>query len=171
MAIRSGIIVIIRMFAIFMAFQVVSFSLAIAATGKHETLQLMLAAVAVYALILLPCLAIAWGAPGIVDFLSPRSGETYPEGSVTTADLQAIGFSLVGAYILYGAMRETLSALFLLQTIAENSGLALPTELGSPIDLIVRAVLGWIVGFYFLLGAPALRRWIGNLRRKSPRVD
>jgi hypothetical protein len=164
MAIRSGIIVILRIFGIFMIFQVVSYSLAIAATGTYETHTLLIAAVATYSLILLPCLAIIWGASGIVDFLSPRSEETYPEGPVTFSDLQAIGFSLLGAYLLYSALRETLGALLLLQTM-DKSGTP------PPVDLVVKAILGWVVGFYFLLGAPALRRWITHLRRASPRTD
>jgi hypothetical protein len=164
MTIRSGIIVILRIFAIFMAFQVVSFMLVIAATSP-DNLGMTLAKVAGYALILVPCLGIAFGAEGIVDFLTPKAGETYPEGPVTSADIQAIGFSMLGAYLLYSALRETISVLFLLQAQAQNSYLA------PPLDTMMHAVLGWIVGFYFLLGAPALRRWIVLLRRATPRVD
>jgi hypothetical protein len=163
MTIRSGIIVIIRMFAIFMAFQVVGFMLMIAATAPDGA-SMVLAKVAGYALILLPCLGIAFGANGIVDFLSPESGEIYPEGPVTQSDLQAIGFSLLGAYILYTAIGHTISMLFLLQNMSHG---ALP----PPADFIVQTLFAWIVGFYFLLGAPALRRWINSLRRASPRVD
>src|SRR5262249_46510354 len=99
----------------------------------------------------------------IVDLMTPKSNELYAETAVRTDDLQAIAFSTLGAYILYIALRDTIGTLTVLRSMPD-----LNFDLGR---LVLIPLLSWIIGLYLLVGAPAIRRWIGKLRRAGQMTE
>lgn len=161
MPIRSGLIVVLRLFAILLLLQIVGYMLAVAATmpGSEDTSRLPQIAMA--SLLLIPFLLIFWGSAEIVDFLAPKSTETLPEGPVTESGLQAIAFSAIGAFILFLALGQTIGLLAAWHYVRETPG----AENLYPFADLPKALLGWIVGIYLLLGGPGLRQWIVGLRR------
>jgi hypothetical protein len=160
MPIRSGLIVVLRLFAILLLLQIAGYMLAVAATMPGSEGASRLPQIAIASLLLIPFLLIFWGSAAIVDFLAPKPGDTMPEGPTTEAGLQAIVFSATGAFILYLALTQTIGLL-----AAWHLAGQMPTAGMFPTDQIPQALLGWIVGLHLLVGGPGLRQWILGLRR------
>jgi hypothetical protein len=165
MPIRSGLIVVLRLFAILLPLQIASYMLAVAATmpGSEDASRLPLVAIA--SLLLIPFLLIFWGSAAIVDFLAPKSTETTPEGPVTESSLQAIAFSAMGAFILFLTLGQTIGLLAAWHYVSQLPGSASV----FPMDDLPKMLLGWVVGVYLLVGGPGLRQWIIGLRRAGPK--
>lgn len=159
MPVRSGLIVILRIFAIAMLLQVVGYMIAVAATIATRAEITLLPQAAIASLLLIPFLLIFWSAGPIVDFLSPRSTETIPEGPVTASQLQAVAFSATGAFILYLALGNTIGLIAIWHMAGRYPG-----EVPLPLAEALKAALGWTVGLYLLVGGPGLRQWIDGLR-------
>ena len=100
MPMRSGLIVLLRIFAIGMLLQIAGYMIAVAATVATQAEISRLPQIAIASFLLVPFLLIFWCSGPIVDFLSPRSTEIIPEGPVTANQLQAVAFSAAGAFIL-----------------------------------------------------------------------
>lgn len=161
MPIRSGLIVVLRLFAILLLLQIAGYMLAVAATIPGSEGASRLPQIAIASLLLIPFLLIFWGSSAIVDFLAPRSTETVPEGPVTESGLQAIAFSAMGAFILFLALGQTIGLLAAWHYVSQVPGAAS----AFPVADVPRTLLGWIVGLYLLLGGPGLRQLIVGLRR------
>lgn len=161
MPIRSGLIVVLRLFAILLLLQIAGYILAVAATMPGSEGASRLPQIAIASLLLIPFLLIFWGSAAIVDFLAPRAIETVPEGPVTESGLQAIAFSAMGAFILFLALGQTIGLLQAWHYVSEVPGAANLFPAGE----VPKALLAWIVGLYLLLGGPGLRQWIAGLRR------
>ena len=167
MPIRSGLIVVLRLFAILLLLQIAGYMLAVAVTMPGSEDASRLPQVAVAAFLLIPFLLIFWGAATIVDFLAPKPAEIVPEGPVTESGLQAIAFSAMGAFILFLALGQTIGWLSAWHYASRVPGAA---DL-LPVGELPKTVLGWIVGVYLLLGGPGLRQWIVGLRRAGQAPD
>ena len=167
MPIRSGLIVVLRLFAILLLLQIGGYLLAVAATMPGSEGASRLPQIAIASFLLIPFLLIFWGSAEIVDFLAPGSTETMPDTPVTEAGLQAIAFSAMGAFILFLSLGETIGLLAAWHYVSLTPG----SEPIYPVEKVPQNILGWVVGIYLLLGGPGLRQWIINLRRTSPRVD
>ena len=161
MPIRSGLIVVLRLFAILLLLQIAGYMLAVAATIPGSEGASRLPQIAITSLLLIPFLLIFWGSSAIVDFLAPMSTETVPEGPVTESGLQAIAFSAMGAFILFLALGQTIGLLAAWHYVSQVPGAAS----AFPVADVPRTLLGWIVGLYLLLGGPGLRQLIVGLRR------
>lgn len=165
MPIRSGLIVVLRLFAILLLFQIVGYMLVVAATfGTGGTSPLPQIAMA--SLLLIPFLLIFWGSATIVDFLAPKASEIQPEGPVTASELQAIAFSAMGAFILYLALGRTVALLAVFHYTSQTPGMP-----PLPASDLIEALLAWLVGIFLLLGGPGLREFLGRARRAGPRHD
>lgn len=167
MPIRSGLIVVLRLFAILLLLQIAGYMLAVAVTMPGSEDASRLPQIAVVSFPLIPFLLIFWGAAAIVDFLAPKPTEVVPEGPVTESGLQAIAFSAMGAFILFLALGQTIG---LLSAWHYASRVPAAADL-FPVGELPKAILGWIVGVYLLLGGPGLRQWIVGLRRAGPAPD
>lgn len=161
MPIRSGLIVVLRLFAILLLLQIAGYMLAVAAAIPGSNALSILPQVAIASFLLIPFLLIFWGSAEIIDFLAPKSTETLPEGPVTEAGLQAIAFSAIGAFILYMTLGQTVGLLAVWHYVHQTPG----AENLFPFADLPKALLGWVAGIYLLLGGPGLRRWIVGLRR------
>ena len=164
MPIRSGLIVVLRLFAILLLLQILGYMLAVAATIPGAEDASRLPQIALASFLLIPFLLIFWGSAAIVDFLSPRSAETVPDGPVTESGLQAIAFSATGAFILFLALGQTIGLLSAWHYVSLVPGSANI----FPVDELPKALLAWVVGLYLLVGGPGLRQWIVRLRRAGP---
>lgn len=162
MPIRSGLIVVLRLFAVMILFQIVSYMLA-AATSFGLPGGAPLTQVAIISLLLIPALLIFWGAGAIVDFLAPKPSETVPEGAVTLSQLQAIAFSAAGAYIIYLALSHTVGVIAAWHFVRQSPGAG-----PIPVAQLVQPVLSWAFGIYLLVGGPGLLQLVGALRRAGP---
>jgi hypothetical protein len=167
MPIRSGLIVVLRLFAILLLLQIGGYLLAVAATMPGSEGVSKLPQIAIASFLLIPFLLIFWGSAAIVDFLAPGSTETLPETPVTETSLQAIAFSAMGAFILYLTLTEAIGLLAAWHYVSLTPG----SESIYPVEKVPQNLLGWVVGIYLLLGGPGLRQWLGNLRRASPKPD
>lgn len=167
MLIRSGLIVVLRLFAILLLLQVAGYMLAVAATMPGPEGASRLPQIAISSFLLIPFLLIFWGSAAIVDFLAPKSAETIPEGPVTEAGLQAIAFSAMGAFILFLAVGQTIGLLAAWHLLSQMPGSAD----AFPVGELPKTLLGWVVGLYLLLGGPGLRQWIVGLRRAGSTID
>ena len=167
MPIRSGLIVVLRLFAILLLLQIAGYLLAVAATMPGSEGASKLPQIAIASFLLIPFLLIFWGSAEIVDFLAPRSAEIVPEGPMSETGLQAIAFSALGAFILYLTLTETIGLLAAWHFVSLTPG----SESAFPIEQVPKNLLGWVVGLYLLLGGPGLRQWLSKLRRASPRID
>ena len=167
MPIRSGLIVVLRLFAILLLFQIGGYLLAVAATIPGSEGASRLPQIALASFLLIPFLLIFWGSAAIVDFLAPGSTETVPEEPVTESSLQAIVFSALGAFILYLTLTEAIGLLAAWHYVSLTPG----SELIYPVEKVPQNILGWVIGIYLLLGGSGLRQWLGNLRRAAPRAD
>lgn len=163
MPIRSGLIVVLRLFAILLLLQIGGYLLALAAMMPGSEGASRLPQIAIASFLLIPFLLIFWGSSAIVDFLAPGSTETVPDGPVTESGLQAIAFSATGAFILYLTLSEAIG-LFAAWHYVSQTG----AESAFPIEQVPKNLLGWVVGVYLLLGGSGLRQWLGNLRRAGP---
>ena len=159
MPVRSGLIVLLRIFAIGMLLQIAGYMIAVAATVATQAEISRLPQIAIASFLLVPFLLIFWCSGPIVDFLSPRSTEIIPEGPVTANQLQAVAFSAAGAFILYLALGHTIGLI----AIWHIAG-GYPGEARLPIADALKTLLGWAVGLYLLVGGPGLRQWINGLR-------
>lgn len=167
MPIRSGLIVVLRLFAILLLFQIAGYLLAVAATMPGSEGASRLPQIAIASFLLIPFLLIFWGSAAIVDFLAPGSAETLPEGPVTESGLQAIAFSAMGAFILYLTLTGAIGLLAAWHFVSQTPGAAS----AFPIEQVPQNLLGWVAGIYLLLGGPGLRQWLINLRSAGPRTD
>lgn len=167
MPIRSGLIVVLRLFAILLLLQIAGYMLAVAVTMPGSEDASRLPQIAVTSFLLIPFLLIFWGSAAIVDFLAPKPTETVPEGPVTESGLQAIAFSAMGAFILFLALGQTIGLLSAWHYVSRVPGSA---DL-FPVAELPKTLLGWIVGLYLLVGGPGLRQWIVGLRRAGPAPD
>jgi hypothetical protein len=165
--IRSGLIVLLRLFAILLLLQIAGYLLAVAATMPGSEGASKLPQIAIASFLLIPFLLIFWGSAAIVDFLAPGSAETMPETSVSETGLQAIASSALGAFILYLTLTETIGLLAAWHYVRLTTG----SESIYPVEKVPQNLLGWVVGIYLLLGGPGLRQWLGNLRRATPHAD
>lgn len=165
MPIRSGLIVVLRLFAILLLLQIAGYMLAVAATMPGAEDASRLPQIAISSLLLIPFLLIFWGSAAIVDFLAPKSTETVPDGPVTESGLQAIAFSALGAFILFLTLGETIGLLAAWHYVTQVPGSANMFPMGD----VPKILLGWVVGVYLLVGGPGLRQWIINLRRAGPK--
>jgi len=155
MTIRSGLVVLIRCFMIVIGFELLMWFVG-ALTGATIPLRF----VAMAALFLVPLILIFWFAEACVDLMTPKSNEILANTPVRPDDLQAIAFSVVGAFILYSAVRQTIYLIvFLWQNQTRGVSLHIPPDLYS------NPIISWLIGGYLLVGAPAIRRWIGQIRR------
>lgn len=155
MTIRSGLVVLIKCFMILLAFQLLMWL--VASLGAAD---IPLRFIAAAAIILVPLMLVYWLAEAVVDLMTPKSNDVLVETPVQFDDLQAIGFSAVGAFILYSAIQQSIYVIiFLWQN--QTTGILLPV----PSDLYSKPIISWIVGGYLLVGAPAIRRGIGAMRR------
>jgi hypothetical protein len=161
MTIRSGLVVLLKCFMILLGVNLLMWLLGTAGGGR-----IPLAFVAVASLGLIPLLLIYWFAESIVDFMTPKSNETFAEPALRFGDLQAIAFSMVGVYILYNAIRETITLVVYLW--ASKDSLA---PITIPPDIYLAPIASWLIGLYLLVGAPQLRRWLVSLRRANPGVE
>ena len=162
MPIRSGLIVVLRLFAILLLLQIAGYMLAVAVTMPGSEDASRLPRIAVAAFLLIPFLLIFWGAAAIVDFLAPKPADIIPEGPMTEPSLQAIAFSAMGAFILFLALGQTIGWLSAWYYVSRVPG---ATADLLPVGDLPKAILGWVVGVYLLLGGPGLRQWIIGLRR------
>lgn len=167
MPIRSGLIVVLRLFALLLLLQIAGYMLAVAATTPGLEGALRLPQIAIASFLLIPFLLVFWGSAAIVDFLAPGSAETVPEGPVTESGLQAIAFSAMGAFILYLALGQTIGLLAAWHLLSQTPGSAYVFPIGD----LSKTLLDWVVGLYLLLGGPGLRQWIIGLRRARPKVN
>ena len=167
MPIRSGLIVVLRLFAILLLLQIAGYMLAVAATmpGSEDTSRLPQIAIASF--LLIPFLLIFWGSAAIVDFLAPRTEEIVPEAPVTESGLQSIAFSAMGAFIVFLALGQSIGLLAAWHYVSQVPG---PPD-GFPMDELPKTLLAWVVGLYLLLGGPGLRQWVTGLRRAGPKLD
>jgi hypothetical protein len=161
MTIRSGLIVLIRCFMLLFGVEVVLWMI-----GTLIAANIPLSFVAAASLALIPILLVYWLAGVIVDVMTPKSNETFAEPSIRLGDLQAIGFSMVGIYILYNAVRQTIALVGNLWISTSSV-----SQITLPLDLTVGPVASWLIGLYLLIGAPQLRRWLVSLRRANPGVE
>lgn len=161
MPIRSGLIVVLRLFAILLLLQIVGYMLAVAATMPGTQGASLMPQIAIASLLLIPFLLIFWGSAAIIDFLAPKSTETVPEGPVTESGLQAIAFSAIGAFILFLALGQTIGLLAAWHYVSQTPG----AESMFPFGDLPKTLLGWAAGLYLLVGGPGLRHWITGLRR------
>lgn len=163
MSIRSGMIVAIKCLMVVLAFNTLLGAATVLATPDF-TAETRLSSVAIVCLILIPLFLVYWSSGWIVDFLTPKSDEALPETKIKVDDVQAIAFSAVGAFILYIAVRETVTLLSVLPRLAGNDEAYI-------VQNALRAGVAWVVGLYLLVGAPQIRRWIGNMRRAGAGVE
>ena len=155
MTIRSGLVVLIRCFMIGIGFELLMWFVG-TLTGAIIPLRF----VAMAALFFVPLMLVFWFAEACIDLMTPKSNEILANTPVKSDDLQAIAFSAVGAFILYSAVRQTIYLIvFLWQN--QTSGVSLPI----PPDFYSNPIISWLIGGYLLVGAPAIRRWIGQIRR------
>lgn len=161
MPIRSGLIVVLRLFAILLLLQIAGYMLAVAATMPGSEDASRLPQIAITSFLLIPFLLIFWGSAAIVDFLAPKSTETVPEAPMTDSGLQAIAFSAVGAFILFLTLGETVGLLAAWHYVSRVPG----AGDAFPVGDLPKTLLGWVAGLYLLLGGPGLRQWIADLRR------
>jgi hypothetical protein len=158
MTIRSGLIVLIRCFAVLGLFQALLYGIGLSSIRNSDftvAVDLLIFGVLGSVFLLLVLLYLFAGA--VVDRMTPKSNELYAETGVKPQDLQAIAFSTLGAYILYLALRDTIGTLTVLRGMPNlNFDLA---------RLVLIPLVSWIIGIYLLIGAPAVRRWIGRMRR------
>ncbi|UVC07637.1 hypothetical protein IHQ71_20930 [Rhizobium sp. TH2] len=167
MPIRSGLIVVLRLFAILLLLQIAGYMLAVAATMPGVEIASWLPQIAIASFLLIPFLLIFWGSAEIVDFLAPGPVETVPETPVTESGLQAIAFSALGAFILHLTLTEAVGLLAAWHYVSLTPGAASI----YPIEKVPQNLLGWVIGIYLLLGGPGLRQWLGNLRRAGAKAD
>ena len=159
MPVRSGLIVMLRIFAIGMLLQITGYMLALAATVGGGANLSLLPQIAIASFLLIPFLLIFWCSGPIVDFFAPKPEELVPEGPLKGSELQAIAFSAAGAFILYLALGNTIGLI----AVWHMAG-TYPGETPIPAAEALQAGLGWIVGLYLLVGGPGLRQWIIGLR-------
>lgn len=167
MPIRSGLIVVLRLFAILLLLQIIGYMLAVAVTMPGSEGASRLPQIAISALLLIPFMLIFWGSAAIVDVLAPKSAETVPDGPVTESGLQAIAFSAMGAFILFLALGQTVGLMAAWHYVSQVPGSANV----FPVDELPKALLAWVVGLYLLVGGPGLRQWLTNLRHAGPKPD
>jgi hypothetical protein len=167
MPIRSGLIVVLRLFAILLLLQIAGYMLAVAATMPGAEDASRMPQIAIASLLLIPFLLIFWGSAAIVDFLAPKPDETIPDGPVTESGLQAIAFSAMGAFILFLTLGQTIGLLAAWHYLSRTTGSADMLPIGD----IPKMLLGWAVGFYLLIGGPGVRQWLVALRRAGPKPD
>ena len=80
MPIRSGLIVVMRLFAMLLILQVLAYIYVLAVIFGRGDSTLALPQIAMMSLLLIPTLLIFWCSDAIIDFLAPRSSELRPEG-------------------------------------------------------------------------------------------
>lgn len=165
MPIRSGLIVVLRLFAILILFQIAGYLLSVAAIAGQSEIS-HLPHIAIASLLLIPFMLVFWGSAAIVDFLAPKPTETLPEGRITASELQAIAFTTMGAFILYLTVTRSVGMLAAWHFVTQMPG-APP----FPVEEVPQNLLGWVVGLFLLLGGPGLRQWIMGLRRAGPKLD
>jgi len=166
MPIRSGLIVVLRLFAMLLILQILSYMYVVAVLFGRGQAAIPLPHIAMASLLLIPCLLIFFLSDAIIDFLAPKSSELRPEGPVTASELQAIAFSAMGAFILYLAFSETMGLL-----AAFHYASRMP---GVPFDQtpeLLKALAGWVVGIFLLLGGPGLRAFLVTVRRAGVQHD
>ncbi|MDB5522898.1 MAG: hypothetical protein JWM58_661 [Rhizobium sp.] len=167
MTIRSGIIVLIRCFSILTFIQLPAWAPAIINIGVDQLApSSKLIIFAILAVVILLLVLIYAFAGVIFDMMTPKSNELYPEAGIRTDDLQAIAFSTLGAYVLYVAVRDTMAFLTIFQSSQQ-----ITFQNFHLTDYAIKPLASWIIGFYLLLGAPQIRRWIGRLRRAGPTAE
>ncbi len=158
MTIRSGLVVLFRLFLILLFLQVLIFCFTLIAnpglglTPKGYSIVLVFGA----GLVLVAVAAIRH-AGVIVDALAPLRSEAAPEEGLTVDMLQAIGFSMVGAFLVYSAIIQTVG---LLIPVAFETGYYL-----APIRAWIAPGITWIAGIYLLFGALGLRQWLVTIRQ------
>jgi hypothetical protein len=161
MTIRSGLIVAIRCFMLVFGLYTLLVAVSVASTSDFTVVS-RLAAIAAIGSVFVPLLLIYWFAGWIVDAMTPKGDDVRPETSIKLDDLQAIAFSAVGAYVLYLAVRDTIGLLTVM-------GRVRPFDLGNVgLSYFLNPLVAWLMGLYLLIGAPGIRRWVGNLRRAGP---
>lgn len=165
MTIRSGLVVLMRTAAILLAFQVATWVIGVIAAPSVAP-ESKFEQMAAISLLFLPCLLILLFAEPLVNLLTPKAAEWLAEPETKPDDIQAIILSGVGVYVLYHAIRDTI---FLIVALQQLSQFTTSTPLTA--DYYLLPLIGWPLGLYLLIGAPALRRFLGQLRRASPRVD
>ncbi|CAN7147687.1 hypothetical protein [Rhizobium sp. LjRoot254] len=165
MTIRSGLVVLMRAAAILLAFQVAIYIIGVIALPGTAT-EAKFAQIAALSLLFAPCLVILLFAEPMVNLLTPKSSELLAETETKPDDLQAIILSGVGVYVLYYAIRDTIFLLVAHQQLDQFT-----TSMWLTADYYLLPLIGWPLGLYLLIGAPALRRLLGRLRRASPPLD
>jgi uncharacterized RDD family membrane protein YckC len=160
MPVRSGLIVVLKLFALLLLLQIGGYMLALLAAVPEAGTGSRLPQVAIAGLLLIPFLLIFWGASGIVSFLEPRPVERVPETAITQSALQAIAFSAVGAFILFLTLGQTIGLLAAWFYVASTPSAADLYPYGD----LLRTALGWVAGVYLLLGGPGLRSFVVRLR-------
>lgn len=162
MSIRSGLIVVIRCFALLFVFYTLLSAIMLWGASPATTLLQSIAAVS---LLFVPMLLAFWFAGPLIDLMTPAPHETRPDASLTADRLQAIAFSAVGAYILYLAIHETIGFIVLAQrlTALDYHGV----DLMRP---AIGATVSWIAGLFLFVGAPGLRHMLATLRERQFRA-
>jgi len=166
MPIRSGLIVVLRLFAMLLILQVAAYIYVVVVMLGRGDQASLLPQIAMTSLLLIPLLLIFWCSDAIVDFLAPRSSELRPEGPVSASELQAIAFSAMGAFILYLAFGETMGLLAAFHYASQNPGMQL-----NQTPELLKTLAGWIVGIFLLLGGPGLRAFLDSARRAGAQRD
>jgi hypothetical protein len=166
MPIRSGLIVVMRLFAMLLILQVLAYIYVLAVIFGRGDSTLALPQIAMMSLLLIPTLLIFWCSDAIIDFLAPRSSELRPEGPVSGSELQAIAFSAMGAFILYLAFGETIGMLATFHYAGQTPGMSLVQA-----PELFKTLAGWIVGIFLLLGGPGLRAFLVTARRAGTQHD
>ena len=166
MPIRSGLIVVLRLFAMLLIWQILAYMYVVAVLFGRGQQPIPLPHIAMASFLLIPCLLIFFLSDAIIDFLAPKSSELRPEGPVTASELQAIAFSAMGAFILYLAFGETLGLLAAFHYASQTPGMAWDStpELFKPLA-------GWIVGTFLLLCGPGLRAFLTSVRQAGVSQD
>jgi len=160
MTIRSGLVVLVKALMLLLAFELIM-RLIDVSTGTTVRWSFLAAG----ALVFIPLLLIYWSAEAIVDHMTPKSNEILVETPLKSDDLQAIVFSATGAYVLVTAIRETI---YLMVFLFQTQPRALVVPIPIPAHLYLTPIANWLFGLYLLIGAPTLRRWLGNIRRAAP---
>lgn len=160
MTIRSGLVVLVKTLMLLLALELIMRLIDVSA-GTTVRWSFITAGT----LLFIPLMLIYWLAEAIVDHMTPKSNETFAETPLKFDDLQAIVFSATGAYVLVTAMRETI---YLMDFLFQTQPRALEIPIPIPAHLYLTPIANWLFGFYLLIGAPVLRRWLANIRRASP---
>lgn len=167
MTIRSGLVVILRLFCILMIMMLLLWMLMVLFQTPGPDGGLNWPVTAAMGLLLLPCLLGYWLSGWIIDALAPKATEILPEPGFTVTDLQAVAFSAIGCAILFSAINQTVRLIFLAQG---GPGLGFISP-GAFAQEILSAAIAWAIGLYMLFGAPSLRRVVTNLRQAGPKPE